>query len=326
MSEETNNERHTIKQIRQVLEDVRLNPRTHRHPPELIAKYESFNEELRRITENSPYYIMGQQMELISSYFRNDPFKQLLEQNPIYQMAQNLKVVQESIPRLYGEVYGNFKQFSEMGWYLSNRVFDGIPLTELSRIFSQEDKQELTELLISEAEKMIPEMLQNCCNDFETRKPIFEEIKTAFDNGLYHSVIVLCYTQADGISNDIFGNGFFDTELVEKYIEVFEEGEEEPTEKKVKVHELSTWVKVKQYELNHSLSVVGQLEIRDNEISAYTKEGKYLEPEFRKTSFNRHLVLHGHSKEFGTKENAIRAICLLDFLHFIITEAVEVPA
>lgn len=317
MSEETNPEEHTIKRIRQVLEDVKKNPLTHRHSPELIAKYESFNEELKRITENSPYYIMGQQMEFINSYFRNDPFTQLMEQNPIYQMAQNIKVVQESISRLYGEVYGNFKQFSEMGWYLSNRVFDEIPLSELSRMFRPKNKQELIELLICEAEKMIPEMLQNCCNDFETRKPIFEEIKIAFDNGLYHSVIVLAYTQADGICNDIFGNGFFDTELIDPSLK--RKAKKEPED-----FQLSTWGKVKGMEWNHSISVVEQLEIKSNEITAFTKEGKFLEPEFRKTSFNRHLVLHGHSKEFGTKENAIRAICLLDFLHFIITEAVEI--
>lgn len=116
----------------------------------------------------------------------------------------------------------------------------------------------------------------------------------------------LAYTQADGICNDIFGNGFFDTS---------KDGND---------FQLTTWNKLKGMEFNHSISVVEQLEIRNNEISAYTKEGRYLDPEVRRTSFNRHLVLHGHSKEFGTRENALRAICLLDFLHFIITEAVEI--
>ena len=34
----------------------------------------------------------------------------------------------------------------------------------------------------------------------------------------------------------------------------------------------------------------------------------------KNSSFNRHVVIHGNSKIYGTKINAIRSILLLDFI------------
>ena len=316
-----------IKIIRQVLNDIRNNPGKHNHPKELVEECLKLDNTLKAEIMEDSVLGMSQNIAFIREYFlHNDPFKELLKQNPIFQLAKQFQRISETLPSLYGEVYGNFTQFSEMGWYLSNRVFDEIATSELARVFREEDRTELEELIVSEAEKMIPEMLENCRNDFPHRAQIFNEIENAFNSGNYYSVVVLAYTQADGICNDIFGNGFFDTEKIEIQVEANEDGDEVSSIKPTFTYRLKTWGKVEQMEWNHSISVIEQLEIRDNEISAFSngKSGKFTNPEFRKSSFNRHLVLHGHSFEYGTKENAIRAICILDFLHLIITEAVEI--
>jgi hypothetical protein len=203
-----------------------------------------------------------------------------------------------------------------MDWYLSPRVFDEISIIEISEFIKKKDQTEWELLIINEAEKLIPVIIQNCSQNFETRRSIFEEIEKAFENEMYHSVVVLAYTQADGICNDNFQNGFFDKELISS--DQKKKRKKNPTD-----YQLTTYRKIKNFEMNHSISVVEQLDFISNEITAYSDQGKLLDPDIRKTSFNRHLVLHGHSKEFGTKVNALRAICLLDFLHFIISEVIS---
>jgi len=39
---------------------------------------------------------------------------------------------------------------------------------------------------------------------------------------------------------------------------------------------------------------------------------------FSKNSYNRHLVIHGHSIDYGTKINAVRALLLLDFTIYLL--------
>jgi hypothetical protein len=59
--------------------------------------------------------------------------------------------------------------------------------------------------------------------------------------------------------------------------------------------------------------IAGQLKEPRNEISRYVKD-EIKNRTFKLDSFNRHLVLHGHSIHYGTQKNAIRAILLLDFV------------
>lgn len=299
----TNEENKKNLSLKQILEEAKNNPLKNKYPPELIAKYNYFNEKINAISQSSPYFILAQKLESLNSFFRNAMFDEKFKQNPLLQIAESQSLIQKSISKLYGEFYSNFKIFSEMDWYVSPRIFDETSIIELV----QKEGIELEDLIISETEKLIPEILKSCSDHFETRRTIFEEIAKAFENKMYYSVVVLAYTQADGICNDKFQKGFFDTKK----------------EKKVDEFELMIWNIIKNVDLNHSIGVLEQLSIRSNEISANSKKGKFTNPEVQKTSFNRHLVLHGHSVEFGTKVNAIRSICLLDFLHFLFTEIIQ---
>lgn len=50
------------------------------------------------------------------------------------------------------------------------------------------------------------------------------------------------------------------------------------------------------------------------EINGNSKD--YIVPD--RSSNNRHLVLHGHSYNYGNKKNAIKAILLLDFMNELV--------
>jgi hypothetical protein len=63
---------------------------------------------------------------------------------------------------------------------------------------------------------------------------------------------------------------------------------------------------------------VKQLSINENEITMYSKNEKFKDLASRTTSYNRHLIMHGHSFNYGCKKNALRAILLLDFICYFI--------
>jgi len=43
-------------------------------------------------------------------------------------------------------------------------------------------------------------------------------------------------------------------------------------------------------------------------------------------SLNRHLIMHGIWHEYGTKENSVKCILLLDFVKFVIEEKEELDS
>lgn len=326
---------YTGKEISNILKEVKQNPTGHKYPPELISKFQAFensalkhlerspifqleksmqginaklgvNNAFRFTTEQSPYFQIARKMEqTIARLTYEDPFKKIMEESPYFKMAQNLERITKSLPSLYGEIYDDFSFLSEEGWYLSPRIFDQISFSELHKNFRTKDIVELERLILKEGEKLISEIIKNCISGFENRMDIFIEIQSLFDHGFYRSVVALCYTQADGICNDTWEVGFFDKDKHQDW-------------------KLKTYLKFKQLGLKYPSSVMSQLDIQGNEITANSKGAMFQDNDKKKTSFNRHLILHGHSINYGTKENAIRAICLLDFLHFITQEAVEV--
>jgi hypothetical protein len=129
------------------------------------------------------------------------------------------------------------------------------------------------------------------------RQQILTEIEQCYKRKLYSSVVTLCYTQVDGICNEKLNYGFFDTDN--------------------KTHDL----KIQSLELKPNLStkIASQVKEPKNEFSRYVRKD-IQDRTFELNSFNRHLVLHGHSIYYGTEKNAIRAILLLDFVCALLIE------
>lgn len=333
MEDDTDYENYKAKDVARILAEARNNPDTHGYPPELIQKFEAFEKKLGDLPispimeaskgvqraidvlnrrnpffsafENSPYARMAKQVDYINSMFgASEKFERIFAESPWMKYARQIDEIAKNLPIAMGAFYENLSLLSGQGWYVSPRPFDDVSFAKIPYYLKQENAVEFEELIVTEIEKVLPELIEDCQKSFPNRADIFDEIHRLFTGGFYRAVVTMCYTQADGISNDIFQVGFFDKDKNEGY-------------------KLNTYLKLRTMEFNHSIGIIRQLDIPTNEITANSKSEYLQEENKKKSSFNRHLILHGHSTEYGTKLNAIRAICVLDFLQYL-TEAVEI--
>lgn len=216
-------------------------------------------------------------------------------------LAMNSERMQKGIEswKAFANLYLNdIKNIASLGWYISPDLVSKYSFKEIHYFTKKENLNEFEEKLISESDKHIPLILKNCSVLFPERTPIFEEILKLYQNGFHFSIVNICYSQADGMCNRIWGFGFFD--------------KEKPT------YKLKSKDKFMEIESQMSKLFASQLEISQNEITINSKDKIFNNENLKNKSFNRHLVLHGHSINYGTKINAIRAIYLLDFLYYFI--------
>lgn len=324
---------YTYGDMNRILQEVRQNPENHEYPVELIEIFQKIENDLlsdfeklpvvklakginqtieilksrnpfMQAWENSPQSKMMKQMGDINSSLGFDSKLQKAFEVPSWaKMAQQINELTELIPEALGLFHESFSLLSEQGWYVSPRIFDEIPPSKVSFYLKSENANEFEDYIIQEMETILPKIIDDCQKSFPNRNDIIEEIQKSYNHGYYSAVVALCYTQADGISNDLFGVGFFDKDQNDGY-------------------KLKSYQKLRKLEFNHSIGIIKQLGISTNEITAYSNRKDLQQEDKKKVSFNRHLVLHGHSTEYGTKINAVRAICILDFLQFL-TRAVE---
>lgn len=182
---------------------------------------------------------------------------------------------------------------SQKGWYLSPNIVSNYSLLEIEKMISKESIEGFENRLLKDSKCKIEEIINNCSNSFPNRAHFFKEIFDIYNLDYYNSIINLTYSQVDGICNDLWGLSFFDKNQ-------------------------NNYYKLKLFEHTGSgiISIVkDQLNVKINEITQNSKD-KSLQSNIT-SSYNRHLVLHGHSLNYGTKLNAIRAIYLLDFIEYL---------
>ena len=200
-------------------------------------------------------------------------------------------------------IFESLKRASEKGWYISPNIIDRYFMDELRDMLEEDSLESFEKRIIKDSKEKIPEVLKNCSKTFPNRRHIFQELQNLYKRKQYHSLIALAYAQADGISNEIWGHGFFDKDEVEKDL-----------------YELKVYRKYKDLDVGVASIIKNQLGININEITQYSGHVDFKEPEKRFSSFNRHLVIHGHSTNYGSQINAIRAIYLLDFIEYFHTD------
>jgi hypothetical protein len=183
-------------------------------------------------------------------------------------------------------------------WYISFNLLRNSTLDEIFRLLHFKEKESLQNFVIKNFPLEKDTIFKFIHKTIPHRTSLISEIEGLFKNNFYSAVVALCYTQVDGICNENIGYGFFDTD---------------------QNHNL----KISKLEPNESLAskIAFQLKESRNEINRYVKP-EINNKTFKLNSFNRHLVIHGHSIHFGTELNAIRAILLLDFVCSLIKEGV----
>jgi hypothetical protein len=182
-------------------------------------------------------------------------------------------------------IYHKSVDISKAGWYLSPDLVRHYSLDKLNLV-------DFEDVMLSNSSQVIDAIIKKSYENFPHRKNILSEIKECFDAKLYHAVINLAYSQADGICNENWGIPFFGKDK----------------------KELKMYIKFKQTDKKIAKIITEQLFYDRNELTmdSWIAKGIYSDENLK--SFNRHLVIHGHSINYGSEINAIRAVLLIDFL------------
>jgi hypothetical protein len=177
--------------------------------------------------------------------------------------------------------------FIEEDWYISEYFWREFNLFDMFRI----SPKELESQLISLFDKEFNVIKDNLLRNHPERRLIIEELFLSYKNQHFHSVVLLSYSLTDGISKEKFKLKFWgynnDKDLTNSVI-ISESIESE--------------------------SVLNLVQRSLNNRGELTLMGKDIPKEKKKSSYNRHSVVHGESYLYGTKTNAIKSIFLLDFI------------
>jgi hypothetical protein len=266
--------------IIKALKEIKKHPKTHGYSKLEVARLFKIETDLK---------------EAIKPY--EDAIKSITE------IFKNLERVQEKFLEKFDSVISQIQNLSQTGWFLSPDLIRDYYLVELLDLSNNPTQKRIEELLLDKHGKQfeIDKILKSLKKSFPNREQIFNEISKCYEMGLYASVTTLCYTQTDGICNEIWTFGFFDKNPDKSY--------------KTKLY-----LKLNETDLGFSSHFVTQLGISDNEIIRNSKDSYFSNPKIKETSNNRHLVIHGHSTKFGSQSNALRAILLLNFLEYFVIE------
>lgn len=190
--------------------------------------------------------------------------------------------------------------FSERGWYVSPMSIRSHKMEKLSSILINNNFSEFEDLIMTDSDKIVNQIIADAIILYPDRKNILNEIKSCYENQFYSAVINLSYSQVDGMCNETLGYGFFDKDKKSK------------TDKKI----LKIYNEFSKIDYRLAQIIKEQLGYKKNEITIYSDEFKDENPDIVFKSINRHLILHGHSYTYGNKINAMRAILLIDFINY----------
>lgn len=216
----------------------------------------------------------------------------------ILESTEAFKKFKESLK----DFFDTLKELTKKGWFVSDYILSEYRLDEIQYLLSLEDDK-IGEFLIIKHGTIneINNKLRKIGILFPKRKPILNEIGKAYELKMYSSVIALCYSQADGICSETWSHGFFDKDKDEDY-------------------KLKLFMKLEDLNLGVSSHLINHDGLTYNELIMNSKNNVLKPKEIRIKSYNRHLVIHGHSVNYGTKVNAFRAILLIDFLVFCVNK------
>lgn len=173
-------------------------------------------------------------------------------------------------------------------WYLDYDADFAEPV-RLAELIEDGKISEVDDYLILGYSERFDCLMKDLAERHEDRRAIFSEISLAYKAGFYFSVVILTLAQIDGICNDCTQKKFF--------------------------------LKREDKKTGHYLPEVSQ---RAAELAIETFLPPFVKPipinahESILSNFpnqlNRHTIMHGTDKEYGTKMNALKCISLLKYI------------
>ena len=173
----------------------------------------------------------------------------------------------------------SFRILAKHGWYIcgSSAMFDSLRLADqinAGELDSAED------FLIEFYESEMESIIRRCSREHPERTNILKEAEQAHQKEMFYASTLLFLANADGI---LKGNLF-----------ILKKGKDD----------LKTYLKS-----NGHTSEFSQLIIDVSTIDKFVAANK-----FDKSFLNRHMVMHGHDSQYGTKKNSLKALSLLAYV------------
>ncbi len=178
----------------------------------------------------------------------------------------------------------------KQGWYLDINIAMS-SLWELRDALVDGDFENAQNDLIEYFDKYTIEIQTSLVNKFPTRAHIFQAAFQAHQAGQYYLSIPVLLAQTDGICKDIFSGYFF-----------IKKNKKPQTSNYVEQIDVDSFLSALLSPLSEILPINASLGERDDS----------------EKPFNRHLILHGDSLDYGNKVNSLKAISLLNYVAHVI--------
>ena len=167
-------------------------------------------------------------------------------------------------------------------------------ITQLAEAFS-DDPEQANEVMLERFRDRVDEIEAETKGAFPNRSEILHDAFQAHRQGLYNLSVAVFLTQADGFCNDRLVRSLFlrgDRKAIEEMIEQMPDG---------------------------LIRVMARALLYDRWPLVTPRKQRQQQPD-GPAELNRHQVLHGEVTDYGTEENSLKAISLLNYCAFVLPE------
>ena len=199
---------------------------------------------------------------------------------------------EEELPKILRKV---LQRLGEEGWFVTQ---GGMP-DDFLNILRNKDKNKLSEWFKDFFRERLDDIKQKLIDSYPDRSHILQEAFEAHSECKYNLSVPVFLAQADGI--------FWET--TPKKQSLF----------RAKQRKEATGKHASQI-LGYTANYIHPLEIT---LPLWMSEGDRAKGGGSFFKLNRHQVLHGESVDYGTEENSLKAISLLNYLHWILSQATK---
>lgn len=245
------------------------------------AAYQSFQRPLDQIKKSLE--VIENHNKIAKSVFFPKYFEHVQEIGK--RISENLKKTPESILLL-----------SKYSWYLDFDSEMYLPI-QLKNLIIDGKVDEVDKILMEYYNENMDNVLENLSMNYPDRKEIFEQIISAHKEQKYFLTIPCILSQVDGICFDSTTKKYFITEKKDKNFKYLPEVATEFANISGSIAEA------------FSTPILNQTAINSHE----SKIENY------PVTLNRHLILHGIDKQFGTEKNSLKCLSLLVYLSDMLT-------
>jgi hypothetical protein len=178
----------TVKDFKEALRKIKENPENHGLSHEEYQRVMEMQQELKESTR-----VINASIQKISDAF-----------------AKAAAAFQSSAIKIE-EKLREIRFVANHDWLISFNIFADTALPEMIEIISKKNKEDFEDFVMSAFPQSQDSIFDGIRKSLPNRRAILDEIEQSYIHGFYFSTITLCYTQVDGICNEKFEYGFFDT-------------------------------------------------------------------------------------------------------------------